>query len=106
MLLLFAFSITPKKSIHDLVANHHDTRIVTYDASNDFASTDTKQIHQSGINCKCDQLIVESPFSCATQSVSFLVEVFQNEVYQKPSHVSFSAPILQIGLRGPPSFGV
>ena len=88
--------------MHDLLANHQDTRSGKF-----FANTDAaQQVHQLGINCKCDQLIVESPFSCITQPINFLDVVFCNEVYQKPYNFSYVAPLINIGLRGPPAVGI
>jgi hypothetical protein len=101
MLLLFAFSITPKRQIHDLVASHQDTKPGRYLLANN-----TAQVHKSGINCNCDQLIVESPFLGTVSSEQSKAVVFQNEFYQKPLCFSFIAPLVEIGLRGPPAYKI
>ena len=55
MLCIFVFSITPKQWLHDVITNHHDSRSPV--------STDDKQsISISGFHCKCDNLVVQSPF--------------------------------------------
>lgn len=98
MLLLFAFSITPKKQLHVLVANHQDTKPIRY-----LLAKEVSQVHKTGIYCHCDQIIVESPFLCATARVDFTYVGFHNEFYQKPFCFSFVAPLVKIGLRGPPT---
>lgn len=55
MLMMFAFSITPKLLLHDLIANHRDSPLKN--------STDKNaRIDVAGFNCSCDNLVVESPF--------------------------------------------
>ena len=56
LLVLFAFSITPKKVLHDLVANHRDTHSK---ASQDNTTT---KIVKAGFNCNTEDLVVESPY--------------------------------------------
>jgi hypothetical protein len=55
MLVLFAFSNTPKKILHDLLADHKDSPVKTRDSK-------TPQLDVSGFRCNCDNLVVESPF--------------------------------------------
>jgi hypothetical protein len=54
LLLLFTFSITPKKWLHDLIADHKDFY------SN--ASGDHLQFIKSGFRCDCENLVVNTPF--------------------------------------------
>jgi hypothetical protein len=64
LLVLFAFSITPKKVLHDLVANHRDTH------SKAWSDNSTTKIVKAGFNCNTEDLVVESPFienSCSTE---------------------------------------
>jgi hypothetical protein len=56
LLVLFTFSITPKRFIHDVLAQHTDSKVI---CNNDISE---KHFHESGIKCECDQLVVESPF--------------------------------------------
>ena len=57
MLMLFAFSITPKKILHDVFANHKDSLVKTV------RGTDAAQLTVAGFNCHCDNLVAESPFT-------------------------------------------
>jgi len=64
LLVLFAFSITPKKVLHDLVANHRDSHSKTC------ADNSTTKIVKAGYNCNTEDLVAESPFienSCPTE---------------------------------------
>jgi hypothetical protein len=53
-LMLFSFCITPKRFLHDMLANHKDAQ--------PFASVPLQQISQSGFRCQTDDLVVEAPF--------------------------------------------
>ena len=57
MLLLFTFSITPKQILHDVFANHKDT------VNNLSGFSKVPLIVNAGINCPCDNLVAESPFT-------------------------------------------
>lgn len=96
MLCIFVFSITPKQWLHDIITNHHDSRSPV--------STDDRQsISISGFHCKCDNLVVQSPFIIyeGPEAIN-LPEVFvlhQTEI----SGNFISAYHLFSSLRGPPS---
>jgi hypothetical protein len=60
LLLLFAFSITPRNYLHDIFANHKD---VTYGAS----AYDDITVQKSGIDCGFHNLVAESPFADLSQ---------------------------------------
>jgi len=55
LLVLFAFANTPRKFLHDLVANHTDTR-------NMHSSSAIPLLQTAGIHCQADNLVAESPF--------------------------------------------
>lgn len=57
MLVVFALSITPQKSIHDLVAKHSDP--TKCNVHND-APID--QVENTSIHCSYDNLVVASPY--------------------------------------------
>ena len=57
MLLVFAFSITPQKSIHDLVAKHSDPT-----HCNVHQDAPIAQVEKSSIHCSYENLVVASPF--------------------------------------------
>ncbi len=99
LLLVFAFSITPKKTWHDLIAKHQDGKKPSYDYS---AKGD--QLHKSVIHCSCDLQVAESPFVAVHLGLqlaippvppSFYIETRQNPNFQQTHFY---------GLRGPPAF--
>ena len=56
LLAVFALSITPKLTLHQLVADHTD--LVTA-----IDNTDSEKVSTAGFKCDCDQLVAESPFA-------------------------------------------
>ena len=98
MLVLFAFSITPKKLLHDVVAGHRDTKC-TLDHSHDANG----QLTNAGYNCQTDNLVIESPF----ENSSSLIETFVAVIYAQQNEVSknnfFSLKHFTVALRGPPA---
>ncbi len=99
MLVLFAFSVTPKKILHDLVATHTDYRTEHLYSS----STQKEQVHQSFINCKCEQLIVQSVFLSTISKYEIVEITGRLSFYQKRYSFSFNAIPENRGLRGPPT---
>jgi hypothetical protein len=65
LLVLFALSITPKKVLHDWIVNHNDGIAAS-------AKADTDQLHKAGFNCNVQNLVAESPFMAAQQSIAFM----------------------------------
>ena len=57
MLLVFAFSITSQKTIHDLVASHSDK--IKCDVHKNLP---IEQVENASIHCSHDNLVVASPF--------------------------------------------
>jgi hypothetical protein len=57
LLAVFAFGITPKRTLHNLVADHRDGKAVASKAS-----CDDTVLSRAAFNCQCDNLVVESPF--------------------------------------------
>jgi hypothetical protein len=53
-LLLFCFCVTPKRFLHDLLANHKDAQNIT--------GNPAEQIAASGFHCNVDELVVVAPF--------------------------------------------
>jgi hypothetical protein len=51
---LFTFCVTPKRFLHDLLANHKDAQTS--------ASLPIEQIASSGFHCHIDDLVVVAPF--------------------------------------------
>lgn len=96
LICIFAISITPKSSFHDLMASHNDECFDNHQFKGD-------QITRQSFNCHFENLVVESPYlwqyHClldeitiylSTDKPSLNVDVFSN-------HPFFSE------LRGPPA---
>ena len=96
MLILFAFSITPKLLLHDLVANHKDSPLPS-SAKNNAA------FNKAGFNCGCDNLVVESPFvENPVAALSIVPQIFSSLFTAEPNDF-ISLVHFYIELRGPPS---
>ena len=95
MLCIFVFSITPKQWLHDVITNHHDSR------SN--AADDKQSVSTSGFHCKCDNLVVQSPFiNYEASEVVNLPEFFILHQTEIAGNL-ISAYHFFSSLRGPPS---
>jgi hypothetical protein len=95
MLVLFAFSITPKKILHDLVADHKDTPVKTSDSK-------TPQFDVSGFRCNCDNLVVESPFLNEGPALEIILTSFY---FTPPVETDNNLSVVHLyyaTLRGPP----
>ena len=57
MLVVFAFSITPQKNIHDFVAKHVDPTSCSV-----HVNLPIEQVEHATIHCSYDQLVATSPF--------------------------------------------
>ena len=96
LLLVFTFSIAPKKFLHDAIANHTDKSIVV-------AAGDNAQLSHAGFICKCDNLVAESPFTNEAQHFDFAaIQVFSVQ-QTSPLYHFYSATVFFFELRGPPS---
>lgn len=95
MLLLFAFSITPKIALHTIFANHKDAPATA-------GKGETKQLYPSGFRCDCDNLVVESPFVYAGSTIQLVVPfsfVLRQDAIADHFYASDN---FVFGLRGPP----
>jgi hypothetical protein len=97
ILVVFAFSITPKKVWHDLLANHKDLSTRNYQIGKR-----GDQVHKTVINCNCDQLVVESAFVNKASFFSIDIAIVEIDYLVKPYTFSFNSSIYNFGLRGPP----
>lgn len=97
LLLLFAFSITPRKTLHDLFVSHTDGTPV------DFKNGDA-QLSTAGFYCDTQSLVAESAFT-ATDGI---VVAAPAAVYSQPATVHLylvhRVTYFFFSLRGPPSF--
>jgi len=96
LLLVFTFSIAPKKFLHDAIANHKDKTTVVLQG-------DGPQLSHTGFICKCDNLVAESPFTNEVSHFDFTpIQVFS--VLQSSTLYHFhSSPVFFFELRGPPA---
>jgi hypothetical protein len=99
MLVVFAFSITPQKSIHDLVAKHIDPNSCSV-----HKDLPIEQVENAALHCTFDFQVATTPFVDYDFSI-----VFKSLVLAQPRNAQFlAAPIAQIAIhsdsRGPPAF--
>lgn len=98
LLLVFAFSITPKKTWHDLIATHQDGKQASYDYT-----AQGEQLHKSVIHCSCELQVAESPFIAIPIGLEWAdLPVFSNHYFAFSQDPSFQQTHFY-GLRGPPA---
>ena len=98
MLVVFAFSITPQKSIHDLVAKHIDPNSCSV-----HKDLPIEQIEKTELHCTFDFQVATTPFV----DYDFSIEI-DLPVIAQPCNTQFLAsPIEHIAIisdsRGPPT---
>jgi hypothetical protein len=97
LLVVFAFGITPKRTLHNLLADHKDGK------TSASARPVGTVLARASFNCQCDNLISESPFvsdSVAEEiTATNLFPVFITGGIQQP----VSSSPLSFSLRGPPA---
>jgi len=95
MLLIFAFSITPKTFLHSCAANHKNS-------AQKFPASDHPQVDRSSISCTCDNFVAGSPFTEVVVGFQLSsLEFFSIKQETNPVHF-FSSPHFFFSLRGPP----
>lgn len=94
LLGVFTLAITPKKTLHGLLANHTDCATKSINGKE-------QQLSKSGFNCKCDNFVAESTFVCDQQLFSFpIFTSFPAYIFKEMSFYSISKSYNL--LRGPP----
>ena len=94
-LLLFSFCVTPKRFLHDLLANHKDAQTT--------ADYPVEHIAASGFHCHVDDLVVVQPFLPGIQAAFPIAISFLPQQYAEPvSNIVFSFLSHADG-RGPPA---
>jgi len=98
MLVVFAFSITPQKSIHDVVAKHIDPNSCSV-----HKDLPIEQIENAELHCTFDFQVATTPFV----DYDFSIEI-ETPLIAQPRNANFlAAPIDQIAIisdsRGPPA---
>jgi len=96
LLLLFLVSNTSKQWMHDVFANHVDSKKAPS------CNNDTPAVHQLKFHCQCDQLVVESPISLLTQIPAIDITTHYIQ-HTSPDYAFIKADHpYQFSLRGPP----
>ncbi len=97
MLVVFTFSITSQKTIHDLVAKHADQ--VKCDVHK---SLPIDQVENSSIHCAHDNLVVASPFADFYFQINLTHPIIAQVRNTKLLAFNFSAQKTVLDSRGPP----
>jgi hypothetical protein len=96
LLVLFTFSVTPRKFLHDLVANHKDTPWK-------FSHDPQARLQKSTFNCHTEDLVVETPFMEGSSPLVIQTPPLFRSDYTDLVTWWHSMPLSLSSLRGPPS---
>ncbi len=94
---VFAFSITPKPWLHDIVFNHKDTYTVCNDGN------PRAHLHKAGIHCDFDNLVVRPPFIDDSKTLDLIIPLLFSEQQVRTVYNINSDQLFFFELRGPPS---
>ena len=95
LLLIFTLSITPKKYLHDCIADHNDFY--------SFNLTKDPSVSKAGFDCDCEDVVVSSPFieNCLHQFGPPPVAIDRLSVKWQPFY--FQSTLSTKDSRGPPA---
>jgi hypothetical protein len=98
MLVVFAFSITPQKSIHDLVAKHIDPNSCSV-----HKDLPIEQIEKTELHCTFDFQVATTPFVDYDFSIEIAIPIIA-----QPRNVQFESKLISqeaihSDTRGPPT---
>jgi hypothetical protein len=96
-LVIFALGVTPKITLHNLVADHQDGRI-----KSNFSDPFSTQLSKSSFNCQVDNLISESPFVAAEAVEIEKTSTHFPTLLTPLSERVYAALHYSYGRRGPP----
>jgi len=97
LLVIFAFGITPKRTLHNLVATHKDGSSSAATVNNH----DTT-LGNATFNCQCDNLISESPFVAQAHAFYISLNIAFPAYCSDIIAIHYSSDHFSFGLRGPP----
>ncbi len=97
LLVLFAFGITPKRTLHNLVADHRDGKVAVI-----FHDHTGTELSKAAFNCQCENLISESPFVTETYAFTKASPVYFTTYAYGAIDRPATTAIFSSGLRGPP----
>jgi hypothetical protein len=95
LLAVFAFSITPKQLLHDVLADHTDYSTHKH---RHYAPCVTK----TGFSCDRLNLVAESPFVPTEKPIEAVVELYRTDFIVVSDHKAFPKAVALPSLRGPP----
>ena len=98
-LCLFTFCITPKKVLHNWIANHKDQTHFKNNLQN-------KSVGNAGYHCNTDNLVAESPFESNNIHLPGKVAAVFSDNNNAPTTRLYSVLRLFIPLRGPPVYDI
>jgi len=93
--LLFSFCVTPKRFLHDLLANHKDAQ--------SSLSSPEQQIASSGYHCLIDDLVVVAPFLPDIQTTESVLLSSVPLIYSEPVVSFVFSYRSNTDSRGPPA---
>jgi hypothetical protein len=94
-LLIFSFCVTPKRFLHDLLANHKDAQTS--------ASLPIQQIATSGYHCHIDDLVVMAPFLPDIQATEPALYSSVPLIFSEPINLFVFSFRSHADSRGPPA---
>jgi hypothetical protein len=94
-LLLFSFCVTPKRFLHDLLANHRDAQTIF--------CISQEQVMAKGFHCHIDDLVVIAPFLPGIQATEPVIPRTGTVYFSEPSYSIVLADLSKVGNRGPPA---
>jgi len=99
MLVVFAFSITPQKSIHDLVAKHIDPNSCSV-----HKDLPIEQIEKTELHCTFDFQVATTPFVDYYFSIEIATPIVAKALNTIYVAVTIDQYAIVADSRGPPSF--
>ncbi len=93
--MLFAFSILPRKALHDWLVSHTDGTAAV-------AKSPVDQVSKAGFNCAIQNLVAESPFTESHHSIDLSFFPIYTIVGGSIVSSVFTPVVSASLLRGPP----
>lgn len=97
MLLVFAFAITPKRYLHNLLVNHKD--VVSYQK----LTNGKTEFSKAGFHCAIDNLVATSPFTDVEEKSYNKLPVVFIAYAEVALSLNVSEEHSYFNLRGPPA---
>ena len=96
MLVLFAFSITPRKTLHIIFGCHSDT-------GKTINHSEAEQLTTKSFHCSCDYQDFQSPFLHTPTFLSSVAFIYGDPFITGYKTELYKQTILSNNLRGPPT---